>query len=180
MQFIKLSDEELMLKYQGGDEHAFAELYKRLSPRIFGYFHSKIRTKEKTEEAFQEFFIKLHKSKHLYKKGMPILPWVFTIARTVFLDEVRRTKFEKNQVQISDGDWTTENNFKDEGKQELQPVLSKLSPEQKSALELRYFDEKTFDEIAIILNTNSANIRQIVSRGVKKLKEILSGGSYGQ
>ena len=63
-----------------------------------------------------------------------------------------------------------------DGKSEIQPIaevtslLSHLPESQRKAVELRYVDEKTFEEIAQILNTTSINARKIISRAVAKLK----------
>ena len=59
---------------------------------------------------------------------------------------------------------------------DLKPSLLKLPTQQKLAVEMRYYDEKTFEEIAEALNTSPINIRKLVSRGVKRLKEIIKEG----
>lgn len=53
-------------------------------------------------------------------------------------------------------------------------VLKELPVTQKEAVSLRVIDESTFEEIALKLSTSPENARQLVSRGLKKLKLLLS------
>jgi RNA polymerase sigma-70 factor (ECF subfamily) len=58
------------------------------------------------------------------------------------------------------------------------PGLHALPAAQRQALEMRYLQELSFDEIATRLDTSSENSRQLVSRAVKKLRKVL--GSEGE
>ncbi len=53
--------------------------------------------------------------------------------------------------------------------------LDSLVPLQKVAIELRYSEEKSFEEIATALRTSPSNARQLVSRGVRALRTLLAG-----
>ena len=57
----------------------------------------------------------------------------------------------------------------------LAPLLDVLPESQQVALQMRYVDEKTFDEIADRLKTSPLNVRQLISRGVKRLKQKAKG-----
>ncbi len=169
-----LTDEELMVMYQNGAENAFAELYSRHSSKIYGFLKSRIYQVEKIADIYQEVFIKMHRSKHLYDKSFPVLPWIFTITKSVMIDEIRKDKKSKlmddnkNLDQIP----ATNNDPAEIGDATL--LIQKLPDSQKTALQLRYVDDKTFEEISEILNTSSENVRQIVSRGIKRLKELIN------
>jgi RNA polymerase sigma factor (sigma-70 family) len=168
-----LSDEELMVMYQNGTEEAFSMLYKRHSSKIYGYVRSKIRTDEKARDIFQEIYIKIHRSKNLYNKMFPVLPWFFTIARSVLIDEVRKEQTVKlvpqETIDVA-GNEEARPSF------DISPGLNALPESQRAAVHLRYIDEKTFEEIADHLETSPDNVRQLVSRGVKKLRQILKPG----
>ena len=53
--------------------------------------------------------------------------------------------------------------------------LEGLAPLQKVAIDLRYGEEKSFEEIAKVLRTSPSNARQLVSRGVRALRTLLAG-----
>ncbi len=68
MHLADLTDEDLMARYQLGSEEAFAILYRRHSPKVFGFIKRRIYQSELISEIFQEVFVKMHKSKHLYNR----------------------------------------------------------------------------------------------------------------
>lgn len=171
-----LTDEQLMKLYQNGEGEAFKALYVRHSPKVFGYLKARIKNKEKMAEIFQEVFIKIHKSKNLYNNNLPLLPWIFTITKSVMIDEIRKDKsfklaepydLEKIPASIE----VSRNQF-----DETIELLNKLPDHQKIALEMRYVSDKTFEEIATSLRVSPSNARQIISRGIKRLRELVSEG----
>lgn len=161
--------------YQNGAPAAFGILYQRHSSKIYRFLQTRVSQKEKLADIYQEVFVKIHKSKHLYSKYFPLLPWIFTVTRTVMIDELRKDKdhntlesvdmitasgvFELNTDSISDS---------------AIALVDNLPNSQKLAIQMRYIDDKTFAEIAQSLNTSSVNVRQIISRGVKKIRELLN------
>ena len=61
-----------------------------------------------------------------------------------------------------------------EGNYNLDPLVPKeiaLSANQRKAIELRYGEDFSFEEIALSLNTTASNVRQLVSRALKKMKK---------
>lgn len=170
------TDEELMQLYQVGNEEAFRQLYARHSPMVLGFIKSKIRNTEKAHDIFQEVFVKVHKSKHLYNKSLPFIPWLFTITKNAIVDEVRKSKNEKLHA-------TSDEVLENVAVPDIQPNFSQVRPfmealpeNQKSAVYLRYVEEKTFEEISAILKTSPANVRQLVSRGVQRMRELFQNG----
>lgn len=171
----ELTDEQLMKLYQNGDEAAFKVLYERHSSKIYGFIKKRIGHKEKVAEVYQEVFIKIHKSKALYNESFPVLPWIFTVTKSVLLDELRK---EKNIKFVSD---EVLENLPANGPQEglgidAVGMLGQLPDIQKQALNLRYINDKTFEQIAERLNIKPDNARQVVSRGLKRLRELLGDG----
>jgi len=71
------SDEELMVMYQTGSEEAFDSLYRRHSEKIYGFLRRRVWNDERAAELYQEVFLKMHRSKQLYNKSLPALPWMF-------------------------------------------------------------------------------------------------------
>lgn len=170
-----LTDEQLMVLYQNGDFKAFDELYRRHSGKIWSFLKKRINNEEKVEEIYQEVFIKIHKSKNLFNPSLSLMPWVFTITKSVMIDALRK---EPNQYQ----ELVTES-LTEPTEEVFTPMIADnlstfLSPKQKQALELRYVEGQEFEKIAKILNTSPINARKIVSRSVIKLKKFLKGGTH--
>lgn len=175
MQFSSLGDEELMSKYQGGSDEAFSVLYGRHSGKVLGFVKKRIHDPQKANEVFQEVFLKMHKSKHLYNRTLPFLPWLFSISKSVIIDSVRSANRKVKESTETDLELLT-GNILVESSVDLQPHLEALGSSQKLAMQLRFVDEKTFEEIAEALNTSPMNARKLISRGLKRLKELVSEG----
>lgn len=174
MNLNHLSDEELMVMYQNGDEGAFQVLYSRHSGRIFAFIRSKISDAQLAGDLFQEVFIKVHKSKCLYNRTFEVLPWLFTITRNTVIDGLRKNKShlysEDHDVEKLEAPGLVEAL----SQKDLAPAMAKLPEAQRQAIQMRYIDESTFEEIAKKLDTSSDNVRQLVSRGIKNMKNFFN------
>lgn len=173
MNISALSDEELMEMYQAGTEEALQALYRRHSDKVYGFLRSRVWNDERASELFQETFLKLHRSKHQYNKSLPALPWIFSITRSVLIDGLRADKKAKRDSEYQNEHPTEVQQL---SSTEVTDLLSRLPENQKRAVEMRFVDEKTFEEIASSLETTSQNARKIVSRAIAKLKTIASRG----
>ena len=168
-----LSDEELMAQYQEGNEKAFTVLYSRHSKKVYGYLRNNLRDAAFSEDVFQAIFLKLHNSRSHYDPAFPFLPWLFTVCKSVMIDQIRkkqRVQEDLNNVALELA----------EAPVPIEPVaipsLAALPAMQQQAIELRYGQELSFEEIAKRLETSPSNVRQLVSRAVKQLKSAVSQG----
>jgi RNA polymerase sigma factor (sigma-70 family) len=165
------SDEKLMESYQMGNATAFDILFHRHSARVLGFLSQRMNKKKEAHDLLQEVFFKLHRSKHQYNGTLPFAPWLFSITRSVLLDYAKKKNLEdlvdaKHLEQIpSIKQEQVDRDFTD--------VLGVLPETQRQAVQLRVYDEETFEEIAARLSTSPENARQLVSRGLKKLREVL-------
>ncbi len=173
--FDNQTDEQLMKLYQNGEDSAFRVLYERHSSKVYGFLSKRIRDKEKVAEIYQDVFIKLHKSKDLYKSSLPLLPWMFTVTRSVMLDELRKNK-NIEIVNIDDVENLLVADITNDSGSDLLDLLQNLPEPQRQALEMRYVKDNTFEEIAESLNIKPINARQVISRGLKKLRELIGEG----
>jgi len=161
----RLSDETLMERYKRGDSGAFEALYERYKDRIYGYLSARITEPSKVNDVFQNTFLKLHKSRSRYKSSFPFKAWIFIICRTVLIDWFRKQgrtpEIPVEEVPTTPPQTTTEPET---------PDLASLPARQKEAVELRYYEELSFEEIAQRLETSPLNVRQIISRAIRRLR----------
>ena len=173
--YVHLGDKELMLKYKDGDHMAFNALYFRHKDKVYSYLSKRLHSKNEIEDLFQKVFTKFHKSRQQYLEKYEVLPWIYTITRSEFLDFIKKKKIK--EVEFLEKDYisesTMDNNFIDISSEKI------LTKKEKKALTERYHRDKDFSEIASILNTSEVNIRKIISRGIKKLRMKLKGENNG-
>lgn len=166
-----LTDEELMVAYQKGDEGAFSVLYNRYAPKFYGYLQARVKSRVQVDDLFQQAFFKLHKSRSTYKPEFRFGPWAFTICRSVLIDNLRGEKLETISAEY---EFLADGSNQATPSHNLEEKLSELSGRERKAIEQRYLKDSSFNEIAKQLNTTELNSRKIVSRALKKLR--LGGG----
>jgi RNA polymerase sigma factor (sigma-70 family) len=161
-----LEDEKIMCLYREGDAVAFEELYLRHHKKIYSYLSKRVHDRNEVDDLFQKALMKFHKSRHLYDEKYSFLSWLYTITKSEFLDHCKKKKinaveFEENLHTQQDESTSSEIDIASE---------KSLTDKEKEALIQRYYKDSDFDEISKLLNTSEANIRKLVSRGIKKLK----------
>ena len=172
---MPLTDEELMAAYADGNLEAFHTLYERHKGRILGFLVSRLRDRDEAEEVFQAVFVKLHSARKRYRREIAFLPWIFTLTRNALIDHVRRNRTYRRFVQTSE--------LPEIPAAERPPMLpvAKALPEirtlsaaQRQALELRFDQDFSFEEIAARMRISAVNSRQLISRAVRRLRNILT------
>src|SRR5205823_192026 len=81
----------LMQAYLEGHIDAFDALYGALASRIRGYLLALCRDATLADDLTQDTFLQVHRSRRTYEPGRPVTPWVFAIARHVYLMNGRAT-----------------------------------------------------------------------------------------
>jgi RNA polymerase sigma-70 factor (ECF subfamily) len=160
-----------MEAYQMGNQAAFTLLLDRHSGRVFGFLFKRTQNQGDAKDLLQETFFKLHRSRHLYNTTLPFLPWLFSITRSVLLDHYKKKKPLEDLVEPVELDRLAAPVFPQESQENRLTLLTGM---QREAVHLRVYDEATFEEIASKLSTSPDNARQLVSRGLKRLRKILS------
>lgn len=137
------SDEALMTSYQLGNEEAFRELYRRYSRRVYGFLKGRVQDETLCNDIFQAVFLRLHQTRSKYNGMLPFVPWLFTLCRNELSEA-----FRKHQ-------WSTEEFCEEtheappiEQESEVEINLRGLSQTQRHTVEMRFYHDFSFDEIA--------------------------------
>lgn len=164
------TDELLMKRYQNGDAEAFNELFRRYAKKIYTYLKRRIYNRVDLEDAFQNVFMKIHKHRAHYDPSLPPGPWIYTITKNVSLN------YQKQRVARSLESTNAEQahqHYSQVAPSLEGPDLSILSEKCRTAIELRFYEDLSFDEMARRLQVTPQNARKIVSRSIRKLKAAL-------
>jgi RNA polymerase sigma-70 factor (ECF subfamily) len=81
-----------MERYQQADPAAPAALVGTLSPALLRFFKSQAASRQQADDLLQEVWLRIHRLRHTYRPGEPVLPWIYAIARRVRVDGYRRTR----------------------------------------------------------------------------------------
>ena len=166
-----LSDEVLMALYQQGQELAFGHLYTRYADRVYGFLRKRLQDPQAANDVLQTAFLKFHRSKNQFNTSFMFAPWLFTVVRTSLIDWQKDRKNLRRFIELNEELVAAPIV---EAPAIVRADLSPLPEAQRAAVEMRYFDELSFEQIASLLDTSPGNARQLVVRGLKNLRSLFA------
>ena len=177
---VSEEDEELralMIRYQGGSLEAFQEIYAQLAQGVRRYLSHLAAGSEIADDLLQETFLQMHRSRAAYNPKYAVKPWVFGLARNVFLMN-RRAARRRAKVYESREDLPEFAVFPEADRlgsqDEVRRCIANLSPDQVEALLLHHEWGFSFEEIAGMLGISAAAARARASRGMADLRVALN------
>lgn len=171
------SDEELMLAYVDGDEAAFRELFERWAPIVHGLTRRHLRDEDLAREITQQTFFKLHGARNDFRRDGKLRPWLLTIAMNLVREHWRRGKRRKH-VELDEqrevAPTPERSRLELEQRAELlHEALAELPETQREVVELHYFQERPYKEVAAIVGSTEGAVRVRAHRAYRKLEAIL-------
>ncbi len=177
-----INDEDLMLRYQQGEQAAFEALYRRHKDALYRYFLKNCSDHQQSEELYQEVWIKLINSTARYTPKAKFKTYLFTIAHNTLVDFYRKAK-PSQVIAFEDAESTEEieNNpgtlalpedeftFKQKAKVLMQ-TLNALPADQKEAAILHFEKEMNVQEIAEVTNVKTETAKSRLRYAKNKLK----------
>jgi RNA polymerase sigma-70 factor (ECF subfamily) len=182
-------DAVLMLRVKRGDRAAFAELVERYKQPLFNFVFRTLRDETETEDVAQNTFLQVWKSRARYERTAKFSTWLFTIARNLCLNEIRRRSrhpaesLEETHAEHDDQPsrqyedkkifLPTETALHGELAQKIEEALAGLPENQRTAILLCRQDELSYEEIAEVLDCSLSATKSLIHRGREMLKEKL-------
>lgn len=172
------------------DQQAYATLMKRYKKAVYFMILKMIRDADDAEDLTMEAFAKAFKNLHRFKKDYTFSTWLFRIATNNTIDFIRKKKLKTmslnntlsddsgNSVNIDVED--DDNNPQDEfiKSQRIEMVrifVDKLPAKYRKLVQLRYFDELSYEEIAQELDKPLGTVKAQLHRSRELLYEIAAG-----
>src|SRR5258707_12398051 len=98
-------DAAIMLRVKRGDSVAFAELVEKYKQPVMNLIYRILRDATEAEDLAQNVFVQVYKSAHRYEVSAKFSTWLFTIARNLCLNEIRRrTRHPADSLEATFGD----------------------------------------------------------------------------
>ncbi|MGF1511159.1 MAG: RNA polymerase sigma factor [Myxococcota bacterium] len=171
-----------MTRYIDGDVRAFDRLMTVLEPRIRRSLTRWLRSSADIDDAVQTTLLKMHRARHRYRPGAPVLPWVLTIARHVAVDDLRRPARRNrgmDEVEVQripderESPWLKED--ENEVIQAVRDAIEDLPASSREVVRLHKLEGRSMAEVASILGLNEGAVRVRAHRGYKALAKRLLG-----
>ena len=165
----------LMTRVASGEEAALSILLDRWQIPLFRFFHRSLRSHADSEELTQLVFIKLHGSAHRYKPTAKFSTYLFTIARNLLLDEIkRRNRRPVDTVDPAELNMATPaRDPRDEIEEALEICLDRLPETHRTALLLRVQRELSYKEIANIMKASESVVKTWIHRARQQARKAL-------
>lgn len=177
------SDEALMEAYVDGDDRAFRLLFERYAPILLRLTRRHLRDEQLAQEIVQQTFFRLHSARNDFRQGSKLRPWIMTIAMNLVREHWRRAKRRKTTDLEVDAQAAPEaEHMPIELRQRselLHVALDKLPTSQREVVELHWFQERPYSEIAEIVGTSEGAVRVRAHRAYATLKQLLVSEIYG-
>jgi len=173
----KHTDEELMEAYVDGDQAAFRSLFERYAPILLRLTRRHLRDEELAGEIVQQTFFRLHGARNDFRAGSKLRPWIMTIAMNLVREHWRRTKRRKMTSLEVDTQAAPQADFMPmelrQRSELLHMALEKLPTSQREVVELHWFQERPYAEVASIVGTSEGAVRVRAHRAYATLKQLL-------
>jgi RNA polymerase sigma-70 factor, ECF subfamily len=182
-------DAALMLRVKRGDRAAFAELVDKYKQPVMNFVFRSLRDEAEAEDLAQNVFLQVYKSRSRYKQTAKFSTWLFTIARNLCLNELRRRSrhpAESLEETHAENEDQPARQFEDKSQiaapdkvlhgelaQKIEEALAELPENQRSAILLCRQDDLSYEEIARILRCSLSATKSLIHRGRETLKEKL-------
>jgi len=184
--YKSLTDEQLIAEFQKEDIEAFNELVRRYKDKLVNFLYRYTGNRDESEDLAQDTFLKLYKSKHLYREIAKFSTWFYTIAINIAKTNSRKTR-KYNSISISDYDPENEKDFDLVSdvlgpdvnsnaaieNQYIQDAINSLDEHFKEVIMLRDIQDFDYEEITKILNLPLGTVKSRINRGREKLKILL-------
>jgi RNA polymerase sigma-70 factor, ECF subfamily len=178
-------DAALMLRVQGGDRDAFTELVGKYQKPIYNFILRTVRDETEAEDLAQTTFVQVWKSAHRYRASARFSTWLYTIARNLCLNELRRRS--RHRAESLDGSQSDEDQsapqiedrsapqpggeaLMGELERKLAEALADLPENQRTAILLCQQEESSYEDIAAVLGCSLSATKSLIFRGREVLK----------
>ena len=172
----------LIAKIKTGDMSAFNALVQLYQKMVINTCYRFLLNREDAEDIAQEVFVEVYQSINTFREDAKLSTWIYRIAVTKSLDEIKRRNRKKRITSIgktlgigsvanwlAGGESPDKEIYSDEKLKEVMQALNTLPDSQRVAFTLSKIDGYTNTEIAEIMNTSLLAVESLVSRAKKKV-----------
>lgn len=183
------ADSDLMRRVQRGDREAFAELVERYQQPIYNFILRTVRDETEAEDLVQNTFVQVWKSARRFRVSARFSTWLYTIARNLSLNEIRRRSRHQaasldaphpdnqeltlHQVEDSSSLVPPEQLARDELFAKVEEAIGDLPENQRTALLLCREEDVSYEEIAEVLGLSLSATKSVIHRAREVLRSRL-------
>lgn len=176
-----MSEEEIRAEYSileksRTDPDAFGMLYKKYFDRIFGYIYRQTDDEDVAADLCSQTFLNALRNVEKFTfRGVPVSAWFYKIASNEINRHYRKKKssktFSLEEGKVRDLYEQANEGWDEEMIERLLGYLANLPAEMLEVLNLRFFEDKDFKEIAFILDITESGAKMRTYRALDSLRK---------
>jgi RNA polymerase sigma-70 factor (ECF subfamily) len=178
MQRAEAADEmRLIARIRAGEQQAMSELYDRYSSVVYGVALRVLQDAAAAEDILQDIFLQLWRKPDAFDSSRGSLgAWLAVIARHRSIDRLRQRRPETDleDVVIAGGTDLRDETERSLVIEKVRSVLGEMNQDQRTALELAYFQGLTHTEIAEKTGEPLGTIKTRIRSGLQMLRTKLA------
>jgi RNA polymerase sigma-70 factor, ECF subfamily len=169
-----VSDAQLITTLLGCADTGLAELYRRYGDAVYGVARRVLRSSSEAEDVTQEVFLRLWR----HTRGS-LRSFLLTQAHARAVDTIRtlnaRRRREEGDAHLLGGiEYDIFHAYWEMKRCDyVEQALEDIPAEERVAIQLAYFDEHTYIEVAEILNQPEGTIKSRIRNGMRRMREAL-------
>tara|TARA_B100001123_G_C15321226_1_gene1027977 strand:+ start:774 stop:1361 length:588 start_codon:yes stop_codon:yes gene_type:complete len=176
------TDEQLIARFQTGDEQAYVELVNRYRDRLMNFVFQFLGDMEQSEDVVQDTMLKLFEKKHYYREIAKFSTWIYTIARNLANTELRKRKRRKvtvlSQMTRDEREYelpaiqpeTGQEVQNEYAEKRIQIAIHALPEHFKTVIILRDIQELSYDDISSIVGVPLGTVKSRINRARLQLQ----------
>ncbi len=182
-----LEDDVLVKDAIGGDENAYKKLVDKYERALYFHILKMIKDREQVEDLVQETFVKAFDNLNTYSTNYAFSTWLYRIAtnhtidylrkkklKTLSIDEPMKTKDGEMEMQLPDESAGTDRNIIKKQRQKIvQKAIKDLPKKYRLVIEMRHMEEKSYQEIADVLDLPLGTVKAHIFRARELLYKAL-------
>ncbi len=177
--------ESVIQRAQAHDADALGEIYRLYVRRVFGLCRYMLESRESSEDATSEVFLKLQRSIESYDGSIPFPKWLLRVAANQCIDVLRRRKRGRQVIveaeegiavieAASPGPSPLGAVLSKEERAQVRDAIARLPENHRVPLVLRYYGELSYDEIAQQMGLQKNYVAALIFRAKQDLRRKLS------
>jgi RNA polymerase sigma factor (sigma-70 family) len=177
-----LEDRDLLAKIRNQEtrNYGFNLLVREYQTRVYWHVRKMVIDHDDADDLTQEVFIKIHKAIDNFREDSQLFTWVYRIATNeclTFLNKKRRRFFlplEDVGKELSSKLDSSSHVSGEDVQLKLQKALLKLPDKQRLVFNMKYFDDLSYEDIAVITKTSVGALKASFHHAVKKIENFLT------
>lgn len=160
------------------DMSALEQLYSLYTPRLSQFLQRLTSDPQSIEEVCNDVMMVVWKQAENFNGNSKVSTWIFSIAYRICIKNLRKSSWRpevggETFEKLSET-WVDNSNVIDENKDLVALALTKLSPKHRMVVELSYFLDRTYEEIAVIASCPVNTVKTRMFHARKQLRDIVN------